>query len=114
MAEEHFHVWIRTGHAFIMRRKRYADRTTAHRAAVRERANPKFRFVLSCDDCVTSARSKRKPRSWGRVAREVAADLGAPAARVREALRAALEREDARRRSGESSGDAGATGRGEP
>ena len=93
---EHFHVWTRSGKIYSMQERRFDSRTTAHKAAVKLRAEKADRLVLACSGCPVTRPSKRRPLRWGVVARTIAARLGAPAAQVREALAEAIQVERGR------------------
>ena len=58
----HFHAWLRWGRAFKMNPREFADRTTAHRWAVRQRPNAADRFVRPCEVCPPPARGKKRPK----------------------------------------------------
>ena len=91
--EHHYHTWLRTGRAFLMVGRPFADRTTAHRAATKLRPDKADRVVLACTECPPTRPSKRRPPRWATVARQVAAAVGAEPAAVRVALAAALAAE---------------------
>ena len=74
----------------------FADRTTAHRWATKNRPNKADRLVLGCTECPPTRPSKRRPPRWATVARQVAAAVGADPAAVRVALDAALAAEHRR------------------
>ena len=91
--EPHYHAWIRSGRIFTMVARPFADRTTAHRWATRERTDKADRIVLACEHCPPTRPSKRRPPRWATVARQVAAAVGAEPAAVRVALATALAAE---------------------
>ena len=91
--EAHYHVWLRTGRIFAMVALPFADRTTAHRWATKNRPNKADRLVLACEACPPTRPSKRRPMRWATVARQVAAAVGADPAAVRAALAGALAAE---------------------
>ncbi len=93
----HYHAWLRSGRVFTMAPRQFADRTVAHKWAVKQRANSADRFILGCSECPESRPSRRRPPRWPVVARAVAAAVGAPAPQVREALAAALAAERGRK-----------------
>ena len=92
----HFHVWTRAGKVFRMHDRPYESRHTATKAARRLKPDAADRLVLACSKCPESRPSRRRPPRWSVVARAVAEAVGAPAARVREALAAALAAERGR------------------
>ena len=96
--EAHYHAWLRAGRIFSIVARPFADRTTAHRWATKQRPNKADRLVLGCTECPPTSPSKRRPPRWATVARQVAAAVGADPAAVRAALAAALTAE--RQRSG--------------
>ena len=69
-----------------MRARQYESRHTATKAARRLRPAAADRLVLACEACPPSTPSRRRPPAWGRIARDVAAAVGIPAADVRHAL----------------------------
>ena len=91
--EAHYHAWLRSGRVFTMVARPYAVASTAHRYAEKLRPDKADRLVLACTECPPSRRSKRRPVRWATVAGEVAAATGTDPVLIREALRAALERE---------------------
>ena len=91
--QTHFHAWLRSGRIYTMVTRPFADRTTAHRWATRQRPDQADRLVLKCTECPPTRPSKRRPPRWATVARQVAAKLGAEPAAVRAALAAALAAE---------------------
>ena len=56
----------------------FADRTTAHRWATKQRPDKGDRLVLACTECPTTRPSKRRPPRWATVARQVAARPSEP------------------------------------
>ena len=104
----HYHVWLRAGTMFGMQATRFTDRTVAHRWAARKRPDRADRLVLACEACPQPQRSRRRPPAWGRIARDVAAAFGLPAAEVRQALAAAQAADRERRRAVDSSRITGA------
>ena len=97
MPAMHFHVWVRSGQAFLMRPRVFESRHTAAKAARRLRSAAQDRLVLQCDACPPATRSKRRPPAWGRIAADLAADVGLPVVEVRRALAAAREADRRRR-----------------
>ena len=93
MQEPHFHAWLRSGRVFTMTARVFANRSVAHKWAVKQRPDKADRLVLACTECPPSRRSRRRPPRWSRVARELAATLNADPAAVRFALDAALASE---------------------
>ena len=93
----HYHVWVRSGQIFTMRARQYESRHTATKAARRLRPAAADRLVLACEACPPSTPSRRRPPAWGRIARDVAAAVGIPAADVRHALDEAREADRRRR-----------------
>ena len=91
--EPHFHAWLRSGRVYTMIARPFADRTTAHRWAKKQRPDKGDRLVLACEQCPTTQASKRRAPRWATVARQVAAAVGAEPAAVRAALAAALDAE---------------------
>ena len=91
--QPHFHAWLRSGRVFTMVARPFADRTTCYRWATKQRPDKGDRLVLVCEQCPTTAPSKRRPPRWAAVARQVAAAVGADPAAVRAALDAALDAE---------------------
>ena len=91
--QPHYHAWLRTGRIFAMVALPFADRTTAHRWATKNRPNKADRLVLACTECPPTRPSKRRPPRWATVARAVAQAVGAEPAAVRAALDAALDAE---------------------
>ena len=91
--ELHFHAWLRSGRVFTMSTRPFAERTTAHRWATKQRPDKADRLVLACTACPSTRPSKRRPPRWATVARQVAAAVGAEPAAVRAALAAALAAE---------------------
>ena len=91
--EPHFHAWLRSGRIFTMAMRPFADRTTAHRWATKQRPNKADRLVLGCTECPPTRPSKHRPPRWATVARQVAAAVGAEPAAVRRALATALAAE---------------------
>ena len=91
--ELHFHAWVRSGRIFAMVTRPFADRTTAHRWATRQRPVKADRVVLGCTECPPTRPSKRRPPRWATVARAIARQLGADPAAVRAALDTALAAE---------------------
>ena len=84
--ESHFHAWLRSGRVFTMVARPFADRTTAHRWATKQRPDKADRLVLGCTECPPTRPSKRRPPRWATVARQVAAAVGAEPAAVRAAI----------------------------
>jgi hypothetical protein len=90
---EHFHVWVRAGKIYSMQERRFESRTTAHKAAVKLRAEKSDRLVLACSSCPETKPSKRKQPRVGTIARRLAERFDLPAGEVREALAAELAAE---------------------
>ena len=76
-----------------MQERRFDSRTTAHKAAVKLRAEKSDRLVLACASCPTTKPSKRRPPRWGTIARRLAERFDLAAGEVREALAAELAAE---------------------
>ena len=93
---EHFHVWVRSGKIYSMQERRFDSRTTAHKAAVKLRAEKSDRLVLVCASCPTTKPSKRRPPRWSVIARAVAERFDLKPGVVREVLTEALEAERGR------------------
>ena len=91
--EPHFHAWLRSGRVYTMVARPFAERSTAHRWATKQRPDKADRLVLACTECPPTRPSKRRPPRWATVARQVAAAVGAEPAAVRAALAAALAAE---------------------
>ena len=91
--EPHFHAGLRSGRVYTMVARPFAERSTAHRWATKQRPDKGDRLVLACTECPPTRPSKRRPPRWATVARQVAATVGAEPAAVRAALAAALDAE---------------------
>ena len=91
--DKHYHVWLRRGKTFLMQDRLYNTRSHANKDAAALQPDPGDRMVRECLVCPPSKRSKRRPVRWALIAKEVATAVGADPAIIREALRAALERE---------------------
>ena len=91
--QAHYHAWVRSGRVFTMATRPFADRTTAHRWAAKQRPDKADRLVLQCEQCPPSRPSKRRTPRWATVARQVAAAVGADPAAVRRALATAIAAE---------------------
>ena len=94
----HYHVWLRSGSIFRLVPRKFDDRSTARKWAVRRGAGRTDRLVLACEECPEPKRSKRRPPRLSVLARDVAAAVGAPVSKVREALKASMAREREARR----------------
>ena len=82
---------------FTMTTRPFANRSVAHKWAVKQRPNKADRLVLACEECPPSRRSQRRLPRWSRVAVEVAEAVDADPAKVRQALVAALRHEKRQR-----------------
>ena len=91
--EPHFHAWLRSGRIFTMTSRPFAERSTAHRWAQKQRPDKADRLVLACTECPPTKPSRRRPPRWATVARQIAAAVGAEPGAVRAALNAALAAE---------------------
>ena len=89
---------------FTMTTRPFANRSVAHKWAVKQRPNKADRLVLVCEECPPSRRSQRRLPRWSRVAVEVAEAVDADPAKVRRALMAALRHEKKQRGGGAAFG----------
>ena len=76
-----------------MQERRFESRTTAHKAAVKLRAEKSDRLVLACSSCPETKPLKRKQPRVGTIARRLAERFDLPAGEVREVLAAELAAE---------------------
>ena len=74
---DHFHVWLRSGRVFTMVTTAYRTRQAAQKEATKRRPDRSARMVLTCAACPPSARSKRPPIRWARVAAALGVEVSA-------------------------------------
>ncbi len=83
---------------FTMTTRPFANRSVAHKWAVKQRPNKADRLVLVCEECPPGRRSQRRLPRWSRVAADVAEAVDADPAKVHRALVAAVKHEKKQRR----------------
>ncbi len=71
---------------FTMTTRPFANRSVAHKWAVKQRPNKADRLVLVCEECPPGRRSQRRLPRWSRVAADVAEAVDADPAKVHRAL----------------------------
>ena len=75
-----------------MQERRFESRTTAHKAAVKLRAEKSDRLVLACASCPETKPLKRKQPRVGTIARRLAERFDLPAGEVARRLASANNR----------------------